>query len=506
MIEEIKIPSESVALIIFGVTGDLTKRKLMPALYELCQSGRILFPLHIVGFARRDWSDDYFKKTMLESIENFEGKLTFDHGVINHLLTNMHFISSNFDNIEGYYRLSEYLGEKKITNILYYLATPPDSYVEIIRNIGRGGLQKQQNGWSRIVIEKPYGRDIQSAEELENEVHNVFKEHQIYRIDHYLGKETVQNILVLRFANGIFEPLWNRSYVDHVQITVAETVGVGSRAGYYEKAGVIRDVFQNHLLQLLSLTAMEAPAVFNANFVRDEKVKILKAIRPLKKTDVLENTYRAQYVSGSVDGKRVISYKDEPGVANNSTIETFMAARLFLDNWRWSGIPFYIRSGKRLNCRATEIAIQFKQVPLSLFNWHNMAGDAPNVLIINLQPDEGIILTFGAKIPGPINQIEPAKMEFRYKDAFGISSPNAYERLLLDAMMGDATLFTRSDEILAQWDITSHILDAWNASSIRHLPVYEAGTWGPPGADDFIGKDNRHWHNPCYRICNSNNT
>jgi len=320
-------------------------------------------------------------------------------------------------------------------------------------------------------------------------------EKQVYRIDHYLGKETVQNILVFRFANGIFEPLWNRRYVDHVQITVSETVGVGSRAGYYETAGVIRDMFQNHLLQLLSLTAMEAPVGFNADAVRDEKVKVLKALRPFEGADVASNTYRAQYVSGQIDGQDVPGYKEEPGVSKTSVIETFLATRLFVDNWRWSGVPFYLRSGKCLPCRKTEITIQFKQVPLSLFNWRNMAGDAPNELVLNLQPDEGITLTFGAKVPGPVNEIAPVHMDFSYNATFGSEPPEAYERLLLDCLLGDATLFTRSDEVYAQWAFTTRILEAWKSLPTRNLPVYEAGTWGPPGADEFIQKDGRTWRN-----------
>jgi glucose-6-phosphate 1-dehydrogenase len=483
----------TIGFVIFGVTGDLTKRKLLPALYELFRLKKLPAKLHIIGFARRDWNDEFMRSVMREGIIEFARNQPIDEVAAANLLANVHFVRSTFDDADGYERLGELIDTLNIQNLLFYLATPPESYIEVIRQIGSSKIHNNRAGWVRVVVEKPYGRDLASAQELEYEVHRVFKENQIYRIDHYLGKETVQNILVFRFANGIFEPIWNRAQVDQIQITVAETVGVGSRAGYYETAGVIRDMFQNHLLQLLSLTAMEAPVTFNADSVRDEKVKVLKALRPISGIEAIQNTYRAQYVSGVSDGKRVPGYKDEVGVAPNSVNETYLAARLFVDNWRWSGVPFYLRSGKRLPSRATEIAIFFKQAPLSLFNWTNLAGEVPNVLVINIQPDEGITLSFGAKIPGPSNNISPVKMEFNYQKAFGGEPPEAYERLLLDCLIGDATLFTRSDEVQAQWTFTSRILDAWTAYPVRNLPVYEAGTWGPPGSDDFIGRDGRKW-------------
>lgn len=485
------------AIVIFGVTGDLTRRKLMPALYELEKEKRLPDPFYIIGFARRDWTDEILRKNLEEGVREFSRIKPVDEQVLNQLLKNARYIQSTFDDTDGFLRLGKLFSDLGATNVMFYLATPPEEYVEIVQRIGESDVHRSIPGWSRIVIEKPYGNDLASAKALEEEVHKVFKEEQIYRIDHYLGKETVQNILVFRFANGIFEPLWSRNNIDHVQITVSETVGVGTRAGYYETSGVIRDMMANHLLQLVTLTAMEAPVAFNADSVRDEKVKVLHALRPFKGADAMANTFRAQYVSGTIDGKRVPSYKDEGGVAPNSTVETFLAARFFVDNWRWAGVPFYIRSGKRMPCRVTEIAIHFKQAPLSLFNWHNMAGDAPNTLILNLQPNEGITLTFGAKVPGPKNVIAPVKMDFSYEKTFDSEPPEAYERLLLDAMVGDATLFTRSDEVLAQWAFTTNILDAWKEFPIRNLPVYEAGTWGPPGVDEFISKDNRSWLTPC---------
>lgn len=484
---------EPVGFVIFGATGDLTRRKLIPALYELKVSGRLEKSFYIIGFARRDWSNEVLRETLREGVKEFARIQPVDEAALDDLLSRAHYVSSTFDNLDGYHRLSSLLTELNIHNVMYYLATPPESYIEIIRNIGATKCSDDCKGWTRLVVEKPYGEDLSSALTLDEEVHKVFAEDQVYRIDHYLGKETVQNILVFRFANGIFEPLWNRNYVDFVQITVAESIGVGSRAGYYESAGVIRDIFQNHMLQLVSLTAMEAPVTFNANAVRDEKVKVIKALRPLNGRNAIINTYRAQYTSGSSDGQRVPGYKDEKGVSPNSTTETYMAARMNVDNWRWAGVPFYVRAGKRLPERLTEIAIQFKQPPLSLFNWQNMAGDAPNALVLTLQPNEGITLTFGAKFPRPMNEIAPVKMDFSYEEAFGTEPPEAYERLLLDALLGDATLFTRSDEVMAAWDYTSHILDAWKHYPVRNLPVYEAGTAGPPGADDFIAHDKWAW-------------
>lgn len=488
---------DGIGFVIFGVTGDLTKRKLLPALYQLASENKLPQKIKIIGFARRPWTDDVLKETLRNGIEEFARRKPVDQSIVDKLLENATYVQEEFENPAGFIALNELIEREQITKVIYYLATPPSSYADIIENLPVcSNALKDKNEWTRMVVEKPFGRDLPSALELDEKLHSCFREDQIYRIDHYLGKETVQNILVFRFANGIFEPLWNNHYIDHIQINVAETVGVGSRAGYFEDTGIIRDMFANHMLQLLSLTAMEVPYAFNANSVRDEKLKVLKALRHFDREQVMQNTFRAQYGGGEMQGFPVKSYLNEDKVKKDSTTETYLAAKLYVDNWRWSGVPFYLRCGKRLMKRTTEIAIQFKQVPLPLFDWRNMAGAAPNILTLRLQPDEGINLTFGAKVPGPVNEIAPVNMEFCYEDAFGSEPPEAYERLLLDCMAGDATLFTRSDEALAQWTFTSDILSAWEKNPQRSLPTYMPGSWGPRGADTFIQKDGRRWLNP----------
>ncbi len=485
--------SNGAVIVIFGVTGDLARRKLLPALYENARNGRLPSPLFIIGFARRPWDDEQMRAELRQGVADFGRIKPVKDQILDELLERAYYIQSTFEDPEGYDQLTQVLKRLGVRNILFYLSTPPGLYSTIVEKIGASKLDYCEDAWRRIVVEKPFGRNLQTAKSLDEKLHSVFEEDQIYRMDHYLGKETVQNILAFRFGNGIFEPLWNRKYIDHIQITMAETEGVGTRAGYYDKSGAIRDVFQNHLLQLLTLTAMEAPAVFNAKTVRDEKVKVLKSIRDISGENALKNTIRAQYVSGMINQERVQSYRDEPGVTQKSITETYIAARLFINNWRWAGIPFYLRTGKRLPKRTTEISIQFTQIPLSLFGQRNLSEEAPNVLVIRIQPNEGITLSLGAKVPGNEMRVEPVEMKFNYAEAFGGEPPEAYERLLLDCLTGDATLFTRSDEVETAWQITEGIINAWEEQKLNNLPVYEAGTQGPHRANDFIQADNRHW-------------
>ena len=488
-------------MVIFGATGDLTHRKLVPALYNL-QRERLLPPgFSVIGFARRDWSDAYFRDTLKQNLSEYS-RSGLDEQLWNSFAEGFSYNRSSFDDPQGYQALSKHLDEldeQRGTggNRLFYLATPPESYPTIIEQIGAAGLNHSPNGgWTRIIIEKPFGHDLDSARKLNDIVHKVFDESQVYRIDHYLGKETVQNILVFRFANGIFEPIWNRRYVQHVQITVAESVGVEGRANYYEQAGALRDMVQNHMMQLLTLTAMEPPVGYQADSVRDEKVKVLRAIRSIAPEEVEKYTVRGQYGPGTANGEPVPGYREEEGIAPDSQTETFVAMQLSVENWRWAGVPFFLRTGKRLPKRVSEIAIQFRSAPLMLFDNSLMSDFDPNTLVIKIQPDEGITLRFNSKVPGQVNQIRPVSMDFRYNAAFGVESPEAYERLLLDAMLGDSTLFTRSDEVEASWSLITPIRHGWDALPAQPFPNYEAGTWGPAAADQFIERFGAKWRRP----------
>ena len=487
--------SDPCTIVIFGATGDLTRRKLVPALYNLRREGLLHANTTILGFARRDWSDEYFR-TLLFDEGSKHSRASLDGGDWPGFISRVSYIRSTFEDAEGYTALAERLDaidaeQGTSGNRLFYLATPPESYEDIINNLGAAGLANSPNGgWTRIIVEKPFGHDLESALHLNKVVHDVFEERQVYRIDHYLGKETVQNLLVLRFANGIFEPLWNRRYIDHVQITVAESIGVEGRGGYYEQAGAIRDMVQNHMMQLLSLTAMEPPVGgASADAVRDEKVKVLRAVRPIAPADVNKISVRGRYSAGPGTAP---AYLDETGVQANSTTETYVAMRFEIESWRWAGVPFYLRTGKRMPVRASEITVVFKSAPLLLFQDGPMSRSAPNELSIRIQPNEGIALRFNSKVPGQAGDIRPVTMNFNYVDAFGGESPEAYERLLLDAMTGDTTLFTRSDEVETSWSLINPIIEGWKTLG-SPIHEYVGGSWGPDASHEFIGASGRSW-------------
>jgi glucose-6-phosphate 1-dehydrogenase len=490
-------------IVIFGASGDLTKRKLIPALYNLAHEGLLPDELAVVGYARRDIGTDNFRTTMREATTEYTGG-KLDDKVWTWLEGRLHYVRGDLDTREDYQGLATKLQEleaqyKTRGNALFYLATAPDHFGPVVQHLEECGLTAENQGaekaarWRRVVVEKPFGHDLATAKVLNQVLRRALDERQIYRIDHYLGKETVQNLLVFRFSNGIFEPIWNRRYVDHVQITVAETLGVEGRGGYYEHSGALRDMVPNHIFQLISLVAMEPPISFDADAVRDEQTKALRAVSPMTPEQVLQNTVRGQYGAGKVEARSLPAYRSEANVNPRSNTETFVAMKLEIDNWRWKGVPFYLRVGKALPKRVSEITVQFRRPPFSLFRDTPVEELQPNQLIINVQPDEGITLNFGAKIPGATMAIGTVGMHFRYGDYFGKEPATGYERLLYDALLGDQTLFQRADMVEWGWSVVSPVLDVWQALPARDYPNYAAGTWGPVAAKELMARDGRAW-------------
>ena len=492
-------PGDPCVMVIFGAAGDLTGRMLIPALYNLARAGLLSKEFAVLGVARSQMSDEEFRKEVYNDIKAYCGECLKDE-LWDWFVQRFYYLTGDFADKGLYTKLKELLGKidqehSTQQNFFYYMATAPSFFGTIVEQLAANGLMEQNSHWRRVVIEKPFGHDLESAKTLNQQLLKVAKETQIYRIDHYLGKETVQNILAFRFANGIFEPVWNRRYIDHVQISVAETVGVEGRGGYFDHAGSLRDMVPNHIMQLISLTAMEPPISFDANAVRDEQAKILHAIQPMDDEDVLSLTVRGQYGEGTEDDKRVPAYRTEPDVAPDSRTETFVAMKLLIDNWRWNGVPFYLRTGKRMPVRNTHIVIQFRRAPFVLFRDTQVEHLMPNQLVLHIQPEEGISLQFAAKVPGPTMRLGTVDMNFEYQEYFGKQPSTGYERLLHDCMIGDQTLFQRADMVDAGWTVVNPMLDIWKALPPRNFPNYASGTWGPKDADELLERDGRRWRN-----------
>ncbi len=496
-------PPLPVTLVIFGGSGDLSKRKLVPALYELHREKQLAKETAIVAYARTGESDETYRAEMKGAISEHARTKPLDEAAWDEFASRLYFfrgdltLQKHFADLRA--RLEAIERERGLPgNRLYYLAVPPSAIGVAVRNLGEAGMNYRVDGgpFSRVIVEKPFGRNLDTARALNDEIAAVFRERQVFRIDHYLGKETTQNILVFRLGNGLFEPLWNRRYVDHVQITVAESIGVEARGRFYEEAGIFRDIIQNHALQLLCLVAMEPPVAFEPNAVRDEKVKVLRSVRPQSPEEILRDTVRGQYGAGAIAGVPVAGYRSEKDVHPMSLRDTYAAWKIQVENWRWAGVPFYVRAGKRMPRRVTEIAIQFRTPPIAFFRKAGMPQQEPNTLILRIQPDEGIALMFGAKQPGGAMKIDTVTMNFQYSEFFGRSQPEAYERLLMDAIHGDSTLFARRDEIEAAWEACTPVLDVWRENPPTDLPNYDAGTWGPEGAVALLARDGRRWRRP----------
>ena len=487
-------------LIIFGASGDLTYRKLIPAIFDLYRQNLLPDCFEVLGLGRTPFSDESFQEKMAQGIREFSKKFQESNEGIEDFLPRLHYCDMDSKSPEDYQKLKNHLEklDKECGtggNYIFYLAMPPSLYAPIAENLSAVGLNQENNGWKRLIVEKPFGYDLDSAIQLNEQLLTNFHEKQLYRIDHYLGKETVQNLLVTRFSNGIFEPLWNRNYIHHVEITSAEDIGVGDRGGYYDGSGALRDMLQNHLLQLVGMVAMEPPVVVDADATRNEILKVFQSLRPIKEEDVSRFVIRGQYIESVVKGEKIKGYRQEKGVADDSRTPTYVAMKFYIDNWRWGGVPFYIRTGKRLPTRVTEIVIHFKETPHHLFS-----GTGNNQLIIRIQPNEGILVKFGMKIPGAGFRVEQVNMDFHYADLADSYVPSAYERLLLDAMLGDATLYARGDAVEAAWEFVNPILEAWKHDSSIPVYGYPAGTWGPEYADDMIEGEELTWRYPCRNL------
>ncbi len=491
-------PAGPCLMVIFGASGDLTKRKLIPAICNLAAANLLPTRFAIVGFAFDPLTTESFRQQLNQEIKEFATS-PIDPQFWESLMARTFYVQGDFKDPAAYQRLKAQIEQverdfKTEQNRFFYLAVAPVFFSEIIRQLGAIGMTRPQDGhWTRVIIEKPFGHDLESARTLNAEIRTVLSESQIYRIDHYLGKETVQNIMVFRFGNSIFEPIWNRSFIDHVQVTAAEAVGVEHRGAYYERAGALRDMVPNHLFQLVSLTAMEPPVSFEADAVRQKHVEVLQSIQPWSPEEVLQNVVRGQYSAGTDGAQALPAYRSEPNVSPNSATETFVAMKLLIDNWRWAGVPFYLRTGKRMAKHATEIAIQFRRTPFVLFRNTPIKELQPNWLLIRIQPDEGISLRFGAKVPGPVMTLGLVNMDFDYKRYFGAAPSTGYERLLYDCMIGDATLFKRTDSVETAWKVLQPVLDVWSALPPRDFPNYPAGSWGPAKADELMARDGREW-------------